>query len=276
MKLPNQVALVTGGASGIGRALALELAKAGARVLLADLDLAGAEHTAEVIRRDGGQVECYRLDVTDGAAFAALVTEAIERHGQIDLLFNNAGVGVTGEVRDMTSQAWDRVIDVNLRGVIHGIQAVYPQMIRQGHGHILNTACVAGLVPFPMTAAYCATKHAVVGLSAALRAEAGPLGVRVSVICPGTVDTAMFDRIEYLRVNKEAMVGGLGPVLMPADRCARAILRGMSRNRSIILITGHARLVWWLYRLLPRTFLAVSAAAFQRLRKRLRDAPQKP
>jgi len=266
----GKIAIVTGGASGIGRALGEEMARLGAVVVLADLDAEGAEAAAEAIRCAGGRTRGVKLDVTDREAFAELVEDVVREEGRLDYLFNNAGIGVTGEVRDLPPGAWDRVIDTNLRGVVHGVEAAYPVMIRQGSGHIANTACIAGLVPFPMTAAYCATKHAVVALSTALRTEAAELGVKVSVVCPGTVDTGMFESIEYFRVDKSAILRGVAPALLPVDRCARAILRGVKRNRGIITVTMHARLVWWLYRLAPRSFLWTTARSFRAVRERLR------
>ena len=143
-------------------------------------------------------------------------------------------------------------------------------MKEQGGGHILNTACVAGLVPFPVAAAYCATKHAVVGLSLALRAEAADLGVKVGVICPGPVRTGIFDATEYIRVDKQTMLHNVSWVLQPPERCARTILRAVRRDRSIITVTTYARLAWWLYRLLPQALLALSARFYARLRPRLR------
>lgn len=272
----GRVAIITGGASGIGRALGEEMARRGAVVVLADLDAEGAEEAAEAIRGASGRAEAAVLDVTDREAFESLVERVVREHGRLDYLFNNAGIGVTGEVRDLPPGAWDRVIDTNLRGVIHGVEAAYPTMVRQGSGHIANTACIAGLVPFPMTAAYCATKHAVVALSTALRAEAAELGVKVSVVCPGTVDTGMFESIEYFRVDKAAILRGIAPALLPVDHCARRILRGVKRNRGIITVTMHARLVWWLYRLAPRSFLYWVSWSFRAVRKRLRTSSSVP
>ncbi len=268
----GKIALVSGAASGIGRALSAELAALGTHVVMADIDREGLEAGLALIADGGGSAEAQTLDVTDAEAFAEVVEGIYSRHGGLDFLFNNAGIGITGEVRDMSLDSWNRILDVNLRGVVHGIQAAYPRMVQQGSGHILNTACVAGLVPFPMTAAYCATKHAVVGLSAALRAEAADLGVKVGVVCPGTVDTDMFDAIEYIKVDKQAILSGISGALTPPRKCARAILRGVRRNRAIIPVTTHARLIWWLYRCMPRTFLAVSGTFFRRLRGRLRLA----
>lgn len=266
------MALVTGAASGIGAALARAIAERGAHVTLADIDLASAEAQAQAIRELGYSAEARQLDVTDREAVKQLADALVDAHGRLDLLFNNAGIGVTGEARDLSADAWDRIIDINLRGVIHGIQAVYPHMIRQGSGHIANTACVAGLVPFPMTSAYCATKHAVVGLSTSLRAEAASLGVGVSVICPGLVATDMFDHIEYYAVDKTELLKPIERSMVSPQRCAAQVLRGVERNRAVITVNAHAGFVWWLYRQAPRTFLGLTARVFRKVRGRLRTA----
>ena len=167
----DAVAIITGGASGIGRALAGELAGRGCEIVIADLQIDLAEEVAGRIRAAGGKAAAFKVDVTDFAAVAEVVKKTVDRAGRLDYMFNNAGIGIGGEVCDFTLEDWNRVIDVNIRGVINGVQAVYPLMINQGFGHIVNTASMAGLVPIPVLAAYTASKHAVVGLSKALRID---------------------------------------------------------------------------------------------------------
>src|SRR5262245_42224664 len=179
------VAIVTGGASGIGAALGRELARRGSHVILADRQLEVASGVAASINAAGGKAEAVELDVRDAIAFDAIVALTIERHGRIDYLFNNAGIGVGGEIREYRLDDWRDVVDVNLMGVVHGVQAAYGRMIAQGFGHIINTASVAGLLPSPFMGSYTTTKHAVVGMSRALRLEAARYGVRVSTLCPG-------------------------------------------------------------------------------------------
>src|SRR5207248_6593438 len=116
------------------------------------------------------------------------------RHGRLDLMVNNAGIGIGGETRELLLAHWDRIIDVNLRGVVHGVHAAYPVMIEQGSGHIVNTASLAGLLPSPGATPYAMTKHAVVGLSLSLRGEAAAYGVRVTAVCPGVVETPILDK----------------------------------------------------------------------------------
>jgi NAD(P)-dependent dehydrogenase (short-subunit alcohol dehydrogenase family) len=166
-ELVGRVALITGGASGIGRALGEELAGRGCAVLLADRQVELAHEAAAAIG-----AEAAELDVRDLAAFEALAGEVRDRHGRIDLLFNNAGIGVGGGMETYAAEDWDDVFDVNLRSVANGVQAVYRGMIEQRSGHIVNTASIAGLLPFPWAGSYAASKHAVVGLTRTLRVEA--------------------------------------------------------------------------------------------------------
>lgn len=197
----DATAIITGGASGIGRALAEDLAARGCEVVLADLQLEQAEETAARIRAAGGKATAARLDVTDHAEFARLVKDTVARTGRLDYLFNNAGIshGMGAGARHYRIEDWCRVIDVNLGGTVNGVQAAYNVMIDQGFGHIVNTASMAGLVPSPGTTSYVTTKHAVVGLSHNLRAEAAQLGVRVSVLCPGVIRTPFIEGGAYGR-----------------------------------------------------------------------------
>lgn len=247
----DRSAIVTGGASGIGRALGEALAARGAVVTLADIDEPRAAEVAAGIAERGGRARAALLDVRDAAAVRAVVEKAAAEHGRLDYMFNNAGIGLAGEVLRMSLADWDRIVDVNLRGVVHGVVAAYELMARQKSGHIVNTASVAGLIPTPGLTAYAATKHAVVGLSTSLRAEAAAHGVKVTAVCPGLIDTPMKQNIEVRDVDRDKLVSGLPFAFYPADRCARDILRGVARNRAIVVVTGHARLMATLHRLFP-------------------------
>jgi NAD(P)-dependent dehydrogenase (short-subunit alcohol dehydrogenase family) len=260
----DKVAIVTGGASGIGRALCEALAREGASVVVADVRPDGAEAVARGIAERGGKATAVVLDVRDAAAVRALVDETASRSGRIDYLFNNAGIAVGGDAQDVAPKDWEDVLDVNLKGVVNGVLAAYPLMVRQGFGHIVNTASLAGLGPAPGTVSYAASKHAVVGLSTSLRAEAADLGVRVSVVCPGLIDTPIFTNSRYVGVEREDVQSLMPFRPIPAPRCAEAILRGVRRNRSIIVVTAHAKVIWWLARLSPRI---VERLALRQVRK---------
>jgi len=249
----GRVAVITGGASGIGRALGLELARRGAVVVSADIDV-GAQSSAP-----HESIEARELDVRDGSAVRSLVEDVARQHGRLDYLFNNAGISVGGPTRQIPPSHWDRIIDVNVRGVVHGVQAAYPIMIDQGHGHIVNTASGAGLAPMPLTVPYTATKYAVVGLSTALRPEAAHHGVRVSALCPGAVDTPILDSIapvdlpampEGTPTAREFMKQvGLRP--MSVERFAPRALRGVERNQAVIIVPTSTKLLWYLHRISP-------------------------
>jgi len=248
----NKIAIVTGGASGIGRALGAELGRRGAKVVLADLNGSGAVDAAADITASGGTAEGRAVDVRSFEAVETLVASVVEAHGRIDFMFNNAGIGVFAEERDATLSDWHKVIGVNLWGVVHGVRAAYLRMVQQGFGHIVNTASLAGLTPAPGEISYAASKHAVVGLSCALRAEAADLGVRVSVVCPGLIDTPIIRTSEVRGIERDAMMKVVGSTKwMSPDACARAILRGVEKNKAIIVITPLARAIWLLTRISP-------------------------
>jgi len=270
----DSVAVITGGASGIGRALAVELARRGAEVILADLQLGVAEEAAAEIRASGGRALAAEVDVRDSGAMAELINDTVENSGRLDYLFNNAGVGIIGKACDHDDDDWEYIVGVNLHGVVNGIQVAYPLMIEQGFGHIVNTASIAGLCPSPGLVSYAATKHAVVGLSTSLRLEAEAHGVRVSVLCPGVVRTAILDGGKYGRDRV-----GITPELlkdlwqkfrpMPADVFARRVLDAVAANKSVIIVPSWWRLAWWVQRISPRFSLFVARKAYQDLQKRV-------
>lgn len=272
-----RVAVITGGASGIGHALAAALAARGDLVTVADIDAQRADSVAkELGAQHPGQADGAGVDVQDAAAVAGLIQSVRDKHGRIDLVFNNVGVSVGGMAEEHTLEHWNRAIDVNLRGVVHGVHAAYPIMLEQGFGHIINTASLAGLVPSPLKIAYTATKHAVVGLSLGLRAEGADRGVRVSVVCPGYVDTPLLDNVNAglpqtshgPHARREAT--RLQGKLYPPDQLARDVLRGIDRNQAMIVAPSFARIAWWVFRYAPPLSLR-SAAGYA---KRMRPVPE--
>jgi NAD(P)-dependent dehydrogenase (short-subunit alcohol dehydrogenase family) len=188
----NRVAVVTGGGSGIGAAMARRFAKEGARIVLADLDEAAMEKVGGDIRSAGGEAIAVRTDVTKRADVERLADRAFERFGAAHVVCNNAGVGVFGPLASATHKDWQWVMDVNFWGVVHGIEAFVPRLVRQNQGgHVVNTASMAGLAGMPGLGVYCASKFAVVGLSESLHRELQPSGIGVSVLCPMIVNTAI-------------------------------------------------------------------------------------
>jgi NAD(P)-dependent dehydrogenase (short-subunit alcohol dehydrogenase family) len=219
-------------------------------VVCADLDAAAAERTATAV---GGFARAAALDVTDAGAVQALVDDVVSEHGRLDLIFNNAGITLLGDTQDLTLDQWNAIIDVNLRGVVHGVHAAYPQMIRQGGGHVVNTASMGGLMAAGLLTSYVATKHAVVGLSLALRSEAAAHGIGVTVVCPAAVETPMLDQGEIGRVRgRDYYLKGQG-IRRPLDPddLARQALAGVAANRAMVVAPRQARIAWRLGRYAP-------------------------
>ena len=251
---PIRTAIVTGGGSGIGAALAEALVERGTHVVVADVDGDAAARTAAATG-----AEALPLDVTDEGAFRDVVEAVVADRGGIDLLCCNAGVSLGGATHELSAAHWDHVVDVNLGGVVHGVLAAYPGMVERRSGHLLLTASGAGLVGPPFVAAYAATKHAVVGLGLTLRPEAALHGVGVTVLCPGSVETPILDRTpppglpptasppvtarRYLEVVRQRPV--------PAADVARRALRGVDRNRALVVAPPSAAALWYLHRISP-------------------------
>ena len=258
----NKTAIITGGASGIGLALGRHLVSHGARVVLTDVDGDAVSHAASEVEATSAQpvsIVGRQLDVRDRDAVRALVDEVADRDGAIDFLFNNAGLSMGGPTHELTGAHWDRMIDVNIRGVVNGLLAAYPRMIEQGHGHIINTASGAGLAAPPLVVPYATTKYAVVGLSTGLRPEAALHGVRVSVLCPGAVDTPILDRLPpsdlpalaSAPVTARAYLQKMHQRPISEDKFARAALRDIAHNKGIIVVPRSAKSLWYLQRLSP-------------------------
>jgi len=261
----GKYAVVTGGGSGIGAALVRALVAAGADVLCTDVDGDAAERTAAAAT-GAGTADAAQLDVTDAGAVQAAVDGVVSRAGRLDLMFNNAGIVWGGDTELLTLDQWNAIIDVNIRGVVHGVAAVYPLMIRQGHGHIVNTASMAGLVPAGRLTSYAMTKHAVVGLSMALRSEAAAHGVGVLVVCPGAVETPILDKgaVGDFEGRSFFLTGQRSKTGYDPDRLARDVLRAVARNRGILVVPKLAYAGWLSVRFAPNLMQHASARMIAR------------
>lgn len=246
----GKTAILTGAASGIGRALAPLLTAAGARLHALDLN---AQGLADLKSRCEGPGELHTrvVDVADGAQVEAAVADIARVSGRIDYLFNNAGVTLLGEAQNIPFERWKWLLDINLMGVVHGIHAVYPLMIAQGSGHIINTSSIAGATGYATAAAYTASKAAVLELSRSLLAEAKPYGVRITVACPGYVDSGIFAQDRIVGADRAEMIRDLPVRMMSPEEAATRLLAGVVRGGSTVVFPFTARFLWHLARWAP-------------------------
>ncbi len=265
-------AIVTGAASGIGRALTKELARRGCEVVLADMQIEMAQGVALQIQASGGKARAVELDVTEFPAVELLIRKTMEENGRLDYIFNNAGITIGCAADCYSIEDWNKIIDINLRGVVNGVQAAYKVMIEQGFGHIVNTASMAALMPSPGNVSYATTKYAVLGLSQSLCAEAAGWGIRVSVLCPGVIRTPILEGGKYgkilMHISKQRlddMWERLNP--MSPDVFAKRALKAVAKNEALIIIPSRWKLIWWLNRFSPFFGMALAQNIYQRMQK---------
>jgi NAD(P)-dependent dehydrogenase (short-subunit alcohol dehydrogenase family) len=231
----NKVALIFGAAQGIGRAVALEFARRGARVAIADINMAGAEETAASIAAAGGKATALACDVTSEQSVRDAARQAEHRLGPVDILMNNVGVILNGNPEDIPTCEWRRIMDLNFFAAIHGIQAIMPKMIERGSGYIVNTASFAGLYPYAANRLpYVAAKAAVIAMSESLALYLHPKGVRVSCFCPGPVATAVMSNMKTWSANVTFRGPGSQYEVIAAEMAATVLADGMLDGRVVI------------------------------------------
>jgi 2-hydroxycyclohexanecarboxyl-CoA dehydrogenase len=249
IRIPGSVALVTGAGSGIGRATAWELARRGAKVLCVDIDGEGAARTAARLGGDG-----YEVDVSDADAVSALAERVHGEHGPLDLLVNNAGVGLSGRFLDTTLEDWKWILGVNLMGVVHACRSFAPPMVERGRGHVVNVASGLAYSIRATEPAYIASKAGLLALTRCLRRDWAHRGVTVTAVCPGVVDTAI---VRHARFRGEAIHRsrraarffsrfGMSPLVV-----ARAIVDSAANARPVVLVGAETWAGWLAAKLFP-------------------------
>jgi len=234
----NKVAVVTGGASGLGAALVKELAAAGAKVVVADIAFAKAKQLASEL---GERAHAVSLDVSNHEQLASVVQGVKSEFGSLDLFFNNAGISIYGEACDLPFSEWDRLLKINLMGVVAGSLYAYDVMKKQGSGRIINIGSASVFTCDPLLAPYVTSKYGVVGLTRVLAMEAEAYNVHVTLVCPGNIRTSMLNEKEP---------SWLTPAI-PVDKAAHCILQAIARERRIVVFPLRWRLIWWADRLSP-------------------------
>lgn len=274
--LRDRVVVITGAASGIGRATVEAFLGRGARVYGADLDEAGLDRLADAVgsasgRASGRFVPC-RVDVRLAEAVQGLADQVFGAEGRVDVLFNNAGVVVCGRVESLSLDDWRRALDINLYGVVHGIWAFVPRMIRQGGGgHIVSTASVAGVLGIPLCAPYSASKFGVVGLAEALQGELAASDLHVTTFCPGMVRTALLEHgtLELPPGGRGLLERAVARFALSPEAVAAEVLRAVERGQSGTRVLGlGTRPLWWARRLTGRGYDAATAALSRRVLSR--------
>ena len=261
----SKVAVVTGGARGIGRSLAIELSRRGATVIIIDRAIEEAR-TVVANNMQSASARAIELDVRDSEGMQRCVEDVIGDHGRIDYMINNAGIGIVGDARDISLQDWAEVIDTNLRGVVNGVTSVYRVMATQGYGHIVNISSVIGLIPAPMAIPYGTTKSAINALSFALHAEAKELGIKVSLVCLGYVDTDLWRVIRTVNLDREGFLQGLPSKKASPDDVAKYVLDRVARSHFLISFPFSVKAVNALYRLLPKLASCISPHFIKNIR----------
>ena len=258
-KLKDKIVVVTGAASGIGQATAVEFAANGADVLISDVNEAGLAETVSAVEEKGRRAVAVRTDVSKREEVEGMINKAIDAFGRIDILMNNAGVGLSGEMRHLSLQDWEWIMGVNLWGPIYGIHFALPHLLKQRSGHIVNVASSAGLIASSCMSAYTTTKFGLVGLSEVLRNELGRFGIGVTVVCPGFVRTNIFDVTE-VRGMKDAPRGDDLPSWLGISKeaCAKNILRAVQRNKFLIIPGPEMKVVYGFKRFAPFLYRGVT------------------
>lgn len=242
--LDGKVALVTGAGSGIGRASALAFAGEGAKVVVADVQVKGGDETVKMIKDIGGEAIFVKADVSKASDIENLIRTAVSKYKRLDCAHNNAGIeGASASTMDCTEENWDRVIDINLKGVWLCMKYEIPQMLRQGKGAIVNTSSVAGLVGFRDMPAYCASKGGIIALTRGAALEYAARGIRINAVCPGVIRTPMVDRVTGGKPEAEAPFVVLEPVgrMGTPEEVADVVVWLCSDKASFV--TGHPMVV---------------------------------
>ena len=250
MKIKGSLILITGGGSGIGEACAREFsARRAGHIVIADLLKDRAEKVATEINAAGCPASWVVVDVADRNQVKKMIDQTIQEHGHLDIMMNNAGIGIGGRADEVPVEKFEKVIQINLLGVIYGTKFALDYMVKRGDGHVVNTASAMGFLPAPYLSSYCASKSGIIGFSQSIRDEMKPFNIRVSVVCPGAVETPILDESE--RINMPNIFRIYPLMISSAHKVAKRIAIGIEKNQFLIIPTMDVKLIIALTRYFP-------------------------
>ena len=267
----GKIALVTGAASGLGRGIALNFARAGCDMVLVDLDEGGLAETQSMVEGIGRKCLVRKVDVSSRAEMEVLADEVLSTWGRVDILVNNAGVGVGGELDTIPMDDIEWIIGINLMGEVYGARLFLPQMVERGEGHIVNVGSLSSLVALPLHVAYTTAKFGLAGFSEVLWAEARNHGVGVTLVCPGAVSTNIgagtrsHYRNEKQRINEERFAAMLASKGMDPDAAGSLVLEAVARKKFLLLLGREAYFMYYFKRFLPGLQLRLVSAVSKRI-----------
>jgi NAD(P)-dependent dehydrogenase (short-subunit alcohol dehydrogenase family) len=252
-RFAGKVVVITGGARGLGRGLSEAVARAGAKLVVGDIDVAAAGALCDELSRSGCAATALAVDVTDAASVERLVAQAVALHGRLDYMINNAGIAAGGEFQDVSADTIRRVVEIDLLGAAYGTLAAYRQMVQQRGGHIVNIASMLALFPNPLSAAYVAAKHGLGGLTQSVSAEGAAYDISFTLVCPGYIATSLFKAGTFEgSLRSDNVVERIPFRLMDVDYAVARTLEAVLARRSIAVFPFYGRLLWWIHRLSPR------------------------
>jgi len=265
----NKVVIVTGGASGIGKEIVNQIVPEGAKVIIFGRTRKTGRKFVKDLKQRGYTANFEHVDMLDAKRVEQKFKHVVKHYGRIDYMFNNAGIFMGGEIRDTELDNWYKVMNNNIFATVNGTHFAYQQMLKQRSGHIVNVASTAGLIPVPAMGIYGATKFAIVGLTNELRNEAKAFGIKVSVVCPSVINTPLYDTAIYNDVDKDKALKGREALQTP-ESAAKKILRGVRRNKPVIMTSVSNHIAWLVYRITPALYDVGARRALKLYRKKLR------
>jgi NAD(P)-dependent dehydrogenase (short-subunit alcohol dehydrogenase family) len=252
--------VITGAASGIGRGIALAFAKERCTILLADINEAGLNQTSEMVRQSGGNPEVFLCDVSKLDDVMRMADHCFKTWGKVDILVNNAGVASVGIMGDIPIKNWEWIVSINFWGVVYGCHAFVPRMKKQGCGHIVNVASIAGIISSAEMSPYNATKAATISISETLKSELAPYKIGVTVLCPTFIKTNLMETMRYTdEFQKQCSVVGVESAKWTPEMIAALVINAVKKNKLYVVPQMAAKLIWISKRISPSAFFGLFA-----------------